>query len=219
MALSDLFRLYRFERVVLEICSAVATSGGAVDNDAAVVIGFVSGSPSTAPTTFAEVAQLDETVVRLPGQTIPARLELGARQLAGLQNWYLTHAAGDTEDDTQGRFYVSAGKVATAASGLSVVIRARWWMALKERVPAAVSLERLRQLLPDPDAGGYELLTSSASTGDAKAPLADASEGIPSVAPDRRSVFAGLLAHAGDRRAGACVARSPSDSRPSALRR
>jgi hypothetical protein len=144
--MEDLYRLYRFTKVEIEFCQGDGGGG---------FISYANGGTLTNPTTAQLCSQMDHFVVCLPEQTVPARMILTKRDLIGVPTWYSTTSVGDPEVDTQGIFHVGVTNDLTGlavAGALSILIR--YTCEFKERVPAAVSMDRQRERLEAIQEGG-----------------------------------------------------------------
>lgn len=145
-AIADLYRLYRFVDLW---CDFLVTTTAAER----VMMGYASGQ-ITPPTTLIEVSEMNQAICAPQGSTKPVRFHLRRRELAGIVPWFETvGAAGDPLLDTQGSIVISSF-VAFAATADNVGVLWHYVVEFKDRLPTAVSLDRLRvMLLPEEGRG------------------------------------------------------------------
>lgn len=136
-ALSDLYRLYRFVRLEAHFLPLTGAAG--------VIVAFASGLLTAAPTLAQEVSQFDCVAIALPESTIPTKLVLSRAELAGIAPWYQTQgSAAEPLLDTQGQIVVTTfGSTALATASVALV-HWRFTLEFAERLPATVTISRLR---------------------------------------------------------------------------
>jgi len=154
LAISDLYRLYRFTKLELSFSSTPTSAGSSRQNDAGVIVCYTSGIPGTAPASFGQICEFDNVSIAYPLQAVQSHLRLGRKDMEGIANWYETQgSAGDPLLDTQGNLYATlfGSNGAAAVASNTITMLATYTVEFCERLPAAVSLDRMAKLKPATD--------------------------------------------------------------------
>lgn len=140
-AVADLYRLFRFTSLRAHFLHAsTVTEYGIVAFSPGILV-------ASQPTTFAEVSQMEKLAIVMPGQTTVSTLALGRKELSGIVPWYETvGAATEPLLDTQGQIVIAShfNGVCTADT---LTVRWEFTIEFAGRLPAAASLQRLRESL------------------------------------------------------------------------
>jgi hypothetical protein len=144
--LADLHRYYCFTKIDMEFLDSLN------NGDERPLVGFTLGN-ITAPTTAVEVSEMPHVAWAPKSCRVPVHLRLNRSHLRGMVPWFETEEGADVELDTQGTFVVTteASGVATADQFTALI---RYTCAFKERLPAQVSIDRIKALEVGADPGG-----------------------------------------------------------------
>lgn len=149
-AIADLYRFYRFTMVKVHFAfGSLTSSGTGSDTNNGAMVAFSKGS-ITLPTTAFEISQIENYQHFFGCQTEPSVLKLSKKDLLSMHavKWFQTTSVGDAELDTQGTFVFCTiaertGLAVANTTSLNMVFE--FWCEFMDRVPAAVSIERLRR--------------------------------------------------------------------------